>query len=155
GAAPARRALRADVADALLQPPRGPLVRRQARRRLIAAALSVATVAFGLGAWFVVSSADTTPGPAFEKDNVPLVRTHHNADAADPVAYQSNFSVAVDRNKTLRSGDLLTVIWPGAPPTLGRAANSNSAAGEFTEYPVVLMECRGDDTAGNAITPST
>jgi hypothetical protein len=124
------------------------------RRQLATAGLTVGLVAILLGMTLAAAPAEPAPTPAFTKTET-ISRTHVNADGSETVADTRTFTVSVDANTKLRGDSIVNVSWFGAHPTLGRASNPNSAAAEFTEYPVVLMQCRGDDTAGAPTDPST
>jgi hypothetical protein len=55
-------------------------------------------------------------------------------------------SVSVDQTKNLADRQGIQVTWSGAHPTGGIVADTNSAAANGEEYPVVLMQCRGVDS---------
>jgi hypothetical protein len=136
-------------------------------RRAFALGLGVALVLLGLALQLPVSSAtrasasvdSTSSDPAFTSHQV-ITRDHVNADGSVGVVDTRNFSVAVDRDTGLRGNQQLNVSWSGAHPTGGIVGDeSSSRAAGFEEYPVVLMECRGIDSAnapsGEQLSPKT
>jgi hypothetical protein len=60
---------------------------------------------------------------------------------------QRQFSVSVSNTADLRDRQVVTVSWSGAHPTGGVISDQQSAAAALQEYPVMLMECRGLDSA--------
>jgi hypothetical protein len=124
------------------------------RRAIIAGGMCLLIIGLVLGATLAQAPADTAPTAAFSKTET-ITRIHHNADGTDTTADTRTFSVSVDRTDNLRGGSIINVDWSGAHPTLGKVADPNSSAASLTEYPVVLLQCRGDDTAGNPTDPST
>jgi hypothetical protein len=108
------------------------------------------------------SSASTgisTSTPAFTASET-ITRDNVNADGTDDVVDSRNFSLSVDRDTALRGDQQLVVTWSGAHPTGGIVADESSyVAAAFEEYPVVLMECRGIDSAdapaGEKLDPTT
>ena len=45
--------------------------------------------------------------------------------------------------------------WSGAHPTGGIVPDPNSTAGEYEEYPLVLLECRGTASGPDEVSPET
>jgi hypothetical protein len=124
-------------------------------RRALTLGLGAALVLFGLALQLPVSSAtrawasvDTiSSAPAFTSTET-INRDHLNADGTDDVVDTRDFSVTVDRDTELRGNQQLRVTWTGAHPTGGLVGDESSAtAARQEEYPVVLMECRGVDSA--------
>lgn len=136
-------------------------------RRAFALGLGVALVLLGLALQLPVSSATRaaasvdaiSSAPAFTSTET-IARDHLNADGSDDVVDSRNFSVSVDRDTGLRGNQQLKVSWSGAHPSGGIVGDeSSSRAAGFEEYPVVLMECRGIDSAsapaGEQLSPKT
>jgi hypothetical protein len=122
------------------------------RRAVIAGGLTLLILGLILGV--TLAQADSTPAPAFSK-TVPISRVHRNADGTETTVDSRDFTVTVDKTSGLRGNGIINVTWSGAHETRARAADPNSSSAEFTEYPVVLLECRGDDSPGNPTDPST
>jgi len=61
-------------------------------------------------------------------------------------------TVNVDHTENLRGRERVQVTWSGAQPSAGRAADPYGANGLNQEYPVVVMQCRGQ---GEQVTPET
>jgi hypothetical protein len=136
-------------------------------RRAFAFALGVALVLLGLALQLPVSSATRavasvgsgSSAAAFTSNEV-ITRDHINADGSDDVVDSRAFGVTVDRDSELRGNQQLNVSWSGAHPTGGIVGDESSdTAAAFEEYPVVLMECRGIDSAsapaGERLEPTT
>jgi hypothetical protein len=124
------------------------------RRAFIAGGTTLLLVALVLGTTLATAPADPAPTAAFSKTET-ISRVHHNADGTDVTADTRSFSVSANRTDDLRGGSIIDVTWSGAHPTLGRVGNPNSSAAEFSEYPVALLQCRGDDTQNAPTDPST
>jgi hypothetical protein len=130
-------------------------------RRSRANALVVALTAVGLimmTAAFSLSSGAAVPAAALPvaagldtgafTANETITRDHLNADGTDDVVDTRNFTVNVDRTLGLRGNQELDVSWTGAHPTGGLESDESSTdAATHEEYPVVVMECRGIDSA--------
>jgi len=64
--------------------------------------------------------------------------------ASDPATIE----MTVSATNNLRGRQQLDVSWEGAHPTGGIWADPNSSEASANEYPFVLLQCRGVDTAG-------
>ncbi len=62
-------------------------------------------------------------------------------------AQDRSVSVAVDQTQSLRDRQEVRVNWSGAHPTGGTVSDATSIAASEQEYPMVLMQCRGVDSA--------
>ncbi len=60
--------------------------------------------------------------------------------------------VDVDHTKNLRGRERVQVSWSGAQQSAGRSADPYGANGMTQEYPVVVLQCRGQ---GSTVTPQT
>jgi len=69
------------------------------------------------------------------------------------------FSLTVNQTADLDGNQEVDVSWSGAHPTGGIVADPNSGDASKEEYPVVLLECRGQDTtavpAAQQLNPTT
>lgn len=95
--------------------------------------------------------------PAFTKT---VVATRTNLDGgADHDVDSKSVTLSVSETADLRGRQLVDVNWSGAHPTGGLVLDSNSNAGRLSEYPMVLLECRGVDSdqvsADKRLDPST
>ena len=90
-----------------------------------------------------VSSAAT--GPAFVATKT-VTRINYNNGADVPVDSR-NVTVTVSQTQELRDRQGITVTWSGAHPTGGIAEDDTTSTGAYEEYPVVVMQCRGEDSA--------
>lgn len=61
-------------------------------------------------------------------------------------------TVQVDHTKNLRGRERVDLTWSGAQQSAGRAADPYGANGMNQEYPVVVLQCRGQ---GEAVKPET
>jgi hypothetical protein len=85
-----------------------------------------------------------TGSPAFSAQET-ISRTH--LDGADTTVDTRTVSATVSDTQNLRDRQAVTVTWRGAHPTGGTVTDHNSAAAAQQEYPVVVMQCRGVDSA--------
>src|SRR5215475_13835827 len=101
-----------------------------------------------------VAAAPVGPSaaPAFTMTK-PIERKRWDANG-ETLVEKRQFTVSVNQTEKLRSRQLIKVEWSGAHPTLGRAPDPNAKDGRLTEYPVVLIQCRGDETSGTPVDPS-
>jgi hypothetical protein len=87
-----------------------------------------------------------------------VTRTHL-VDGTDQTVDSRNVSVEVSTTKNLRDRQAVTVSWKGAHPTGGLVTDQTTAAAAQQEYPVVVMQCRGIDSAtaatGKRVSPET
>ena len=90
-------------------------------------------------------SAAAAAGPAFTKTET--VTRDHLIAGVDQVTDTRTITLSVDNTTNLRSRQEVTVSWTGARPSSGIVADPNSSLARETEYPVVLLECRGVDSA--------
>lgn len=82
--------------------------------------------------------------PSFTKT---VVATRTNLDGgADHEVDSRTVTVSVSETANLRGRQLVDVNWSGAHPTGGLVLDPNSNAGRLSEYPMVLLECRGVDS---------
>ncbi len=97
------------------------------------------------------------PGPAqavaVEDDvavhkTVTASRVFTNEDGTEYDAGSHQVSLDVSQTTNLRGRQEIHVSWEGAIPTGGTSADPNSSDGRLQEYPFVLIQCRGIDTAG-------
>ena len=111
----------------------------------------IVPVLVGLGlalsavAWSGYPSNADDSGSAFT-GHVTATRIHL-VNGGDQTVDTRNVSVAVSQTKDLRNFQQIDVSWSGAHPTGGLVADQNSAAASEEEYPVVLLECWGTDSA--------
>ncbi|MGO4257865.1 hypothetical protein [Marmoricola sp. RAF53] len=93
-----------------------------------------------------------SPADAVRTGTVSRTKTVERvAYAADGTATQvAGYDVKLDVSETtnLRGRQELTVRWTGAHPSGGLVNDVNSGAGINTEYPFVLLQCRGVDNPG-------
>jgi hypothetical protein len=120
------------------------------RRRLA----TVAVLVVLLGSLLPGGPLPAAAAPAFTKTET-ISRTHLKADGTDDVVDTRTFSVSVSQTQQLRGQQQVEVQWTGAHPSLGIVTDPSSKNAYLQEYPVALMECRGDDSAANPVDPST
>ena len=75
-----------------------------------------------------------------------VARTHL-VDGGNVVVDSRTVTVDVDQTTQLRDRQEILVRWSGAHPTDHKVADPNSQGAASQEYPMVLMECRGIDSA--------
>ncbi|MBV9099243.1 MAG: hypothetical protein JO079_14420, partial [Frankiaceae bacterium] len=91
------------------------------------------------------TSSQAVPRPAFTKTET--ITRDHLVGGKDDVVDKRTFTVTADVTTNLRERQEITVRWTGAHPSGGIFSDPNSQFAADEEYPVVLMECRGLDSA--------
>jgi hypothetical protein len=74
-------------------------------------------------------------------------RANLAADGTSQVVESKSVTLQVSQTQALRSRQPIQVSWSGAHPTGGTVGDPNSAEARQQEYPFVLLECRGVDSA--------
>ncbi|CAN5611287.1 hypothetical protein BH10ACT8_BH10ACT8_18320 [soil metagenome] len=102
----------------------------------------------------VASSAALGQGPASAADTVSSAVTKtvtatrtHLVNGADVVADSRKVTVSVSATTNLRDQQSVTVSWTGAHPSANVPPDPNSDNGSHSEYPMVILQCRGIDSA--------
>ncbi|MCU1394439.1 MAG: hypothetical protein JWM34_2867 [Ilumatobacteraceae bacterium] len=117
-------------------------------RRLLAILVPI-LVLLPIAASAPSATADTSPAaPAFSTSKT--ITRNHLEHGADDVVDTRNFSVSISQTTQLRGHEPISVTWSGAHPTGGIVPDQNSGDAAEQEYPVVVLECRGDDSTGVA-----
>jgi hypothetical protein len=78
-------------------------------------------------------------------------RTNLNADGSQQLVDSRNVSVTVSDTSQLQGRQDVDVSWTGAHPTGGIQPDYNSTAASSQEYPVAVLECRGQDTTSGPV----
>src|SRR5947209_5449808 len=108
------------------------------------------------GAGPLVQNAVAT-APTFSASET-ISRTNLDS-GADHAVDTRNVKVTVSETQNLRDRQGIDVRWQGAHPTGGLWTDRNASSAAYAEYPVVLMQCRGVDSASapaaQQVTPST
>ena len=89
--------------------------------------------------------ADDTADSSFSK--TVTVTRDHLIGGADSVVDTRQVSVHVDVTDGLRNRQGVGITWSGARPTAGIVYDNNSPFAANQEYPVVILQCRGVDSA--------
>ncbi len=80
-------------------------------------------------------------------------------NGVDQVVDSRTVTLNVSQTTNLQGRQEIQVSWSGAHPTGGIVANQNSEQAQYEEYPFVLLECRGIDSAAASpaqqLTPET
>jgi len=129
------------------------------RHGLVKGLVSVSLVSALAAGWLVVgadSEAGAEPSSAYSLSKV-VGRLHLPSQSREDedTADQRQISVSVNTTKRLRDSQPITVTWSGAHPTGGVVNDPNSAEAAGQEYPVVIMQCRGLDSAASPLNPKT
>ncbi len=98
------------------------------------------------------ASGLTTSAPAFTTTET-MSRTYVNNGVSG--VDTRTVTLNVDDTTDLHGRQEIGVSWTGARPTGDIIADQNSDAAQAEEYPFVLLECRGDTTAADPVTPSS
>jgi hypothetical protein len=124
-------------------------MRSPTRRRLPAFALCLAVVsgtaatAGAAGAW---GGSSPGSGPqSFTKTET--VTRQFLVDGKEQVVDQRTVTLDVSQVDDLRGRQEIVVSWSGAHPTGGIVSDQNSIDAQQEEYPFVVLECRGIDSA--------
>ena len=120
------------------------------RRRRAAGVLLVASLLLaGFAAVVPVfpTTAGAADGSAVTK-SVTATRDFVAEDGTQTEASRNEISLTVSQTRDLRGRQEVAVSWTGAHPTGAIVADPNSAEAKDQEYPFVLIQCRGVDTAG-------
>lgn len=106
----------------------------------------------------VPSPAGSTPNKALPvsklgplKQTKKLTRTYFTSDGT-PTSSSNTVTVRINKHTSIEDGERIDVAWSGAHPTGGRTSNPFGSGGLEQEYPVMILECRGDATD---VTPQT
>ncbi|MET0928299.1 MAG: hypothetical protein ABWX74_02225, partial [Aeromicrobium sp.] len=107
---------------------------------LLGLLLVVAMIATGDGAATAAGADDVG---AFSKTKTV---TREFVDGEDTELVDTrDVTVKVDHTVNLRGRERVKINWSGARPSAGRAADPAGEKGMAQEYPVVIMQCRGQD----------
>ncbi|MEV4517402.1 hypothetical protein AB0K00_51665 [Dactylosporangium sp. NPDC049525] len=104
------------------------------------------------GAGYTAPSDEVTPEFTGSKT---MVREHIEADGTKTTGDPLTVTASVSQVTNLRNRQQIKVSWTGAHPTLATSSNPNSVQAPLQEYPVVVMQCRGADTAEHPLDPTT
>jgi len=148
-------------------------------RRALSAVLALAVVAIAVPALIIGTASDAAPGGSayvsksktvervWQKLATPASATPTPTPSADPAPdpevedvefdddmTERTVTVMVDKTKELRGRERVHIAWSGARPTNGRARFPLGADVDAMEqeYPVVILQCRGQ---GDAVEPDT
>jgi hypothetical protein len=80
-----------------------------------------------------------------------VARTHLASDGTAAEVDHRTVTLTVSQTNALRSRQPVQVTWSGARPTAGTVGDPNSPEARQQEYPFVLLECRGIDSATAAL----
>ena len=143
--------------------------RRRFRRAGVAVGLEVTAAALVLLSVIPSATGQTTSGavraadsgstaPQFTASET-IERTAASNGQTQVIDGPRTFTVSVSQTSGLHNRQVVTVNWTGAHPTGALVANEQLATGSLQEYPVLLMECRGVDSASapaaERLSPST
>ena len=73
----------------------------------------------------------------------------------ETVADTRTVTLDVSQTTNLQGRQEVGVSWSGAHPTGDIVPDPNSSAGEYEEYPFVLLECRGTASGSDQVSPET
>ncbi|MER7005136.1 hypothetical protein ABT297_19090 [Dactylosporangium sp. NPDC000555] len=121
------------------------------RRR--AAGLTLLILALLLPAATFSAAPARADSPAYNETKT-FARKHLNADGTETVADTRTVTVQVSQVERLKARQQIEVKWSGAHPSHGVVDNQNAADALYQEYPVMIMQCRGDERSGT-LNPST
>jgi hypothetical protein len=99
--------------------------------------------------------AVAVPGDGPVTASTTVFRQHVGPNGPEAPGPSNHVTVTVSQTMNLRGRQQIDVSWTGAHPTGGLVPDPNSQAAALQEYPVVIMECRGIESGGQHIDPST
>lgn len=115
--------------------------------------------AHGLFALSFVIAGVAVLGPALQSParaeggevsrTVVATRSFTDADGTTRQVSSNAVTLSVSQTENLRGRQEIHVSWTGAHPTGGIVGDPHSSDGRNQEYPFVLLQCRGVDTAGS------
>lgn len=112
-----------------------------------------------IAATTITGAAHATTATSPEVTRSKVVSRVHWVDGADQQVDRRTVTATVSATQDLRDRQAITVTWKNAHPTAGLVTDHNSAAASLQEYPVVIMQCRGVDSAdapaAKRVTPET
>jgi hypothetical protein len=120
---------------------------RSRRRRLGTVLLAVGLASTTCSLILGPSAVADTAGPVTQTKTV--TRVDLQADGTDDTANEKHKSVTVSVSQTqgLLGRQNVDVKWSGAQPTGGVISDPNSSLAPTQEYPMVILECRGQEDA--------
>ena len=121
------------------------MTRRGARLTVFGAlaALALASVAVP------VTGGSAAAGVTDQDSSVSITKTitrEHLVDGVDQEVDRRTVTLTVNRTQNLRSRQSVGVTWKGAHPSGNAVLSVNSSTAAGTEFPFVLMQCRGVDS---------
>jgi hypothetical protein len=130
-------------------------------RHRLGVALAVATAVAAAGSAVLstvgvaaATAGASTPAPAFTQTQT-VTRTTLASDGTTSVVASDTVTLSVSQTQDLEGRQEISVSWSGAHPTGGIVANQNSVDAQYEEYPMVLLECRGDGSGADPVSPQT
>jgi hypothetical protein len=96
---------------------------------------------------------DASSAPAFTQTET--ISRNFLSGGQETVADTRTVTLNVTQTTNLQGRQEIGVSWSGAHPTGDIVPDPNSAAGEYEEYPLVLLECRGTASGGDQVDPET
>ncbi|MCW2673220.1 MAG: hypothetical protein JWP14_1809 [Frankiales bacterium] len=116
--------------------------------RRLAPALALAALTAGVVVQQISPAGATTAAGAGSVTTTRTVqRVQPGADGTANVVDSRTVTLQVSQTRALRSRQPVQVSWTGAHPTGGTVGDPNAAEARQQEYPFVLLECRGTDSA--------
>ena len=111
---------------------------------LVLAAVSVPVLG---GSAVAAPGPDTSSGPVDSAVSVTrTIRRTHLVDGINVEADKRTVTMSVSRTRDLRSRQPVEVTWSGAHPSGGFRSDINSPEASNSEFPFVVMQCRGVDS---------
>ena len=119
----------------------------------LSACLVAAAALIGFSGPSRAATAATTSAPAFTQTET--IARSFLAGGQETVADTRTVSLNVSQTANLQGRQEIGVSWSGAHPTGDIVPDPNSSDGQYEEYPVVLLECRGGTSGTDQVTPET
>ena len=99
------------------------------------------------------ATANDTSSAAFTQSET--ISRSFLSGGQETVADTRTVTLNVSQTTNLQGRQEIGVSWSGAHPTGDIVPDPNSTAGEYEEYPFVLLECRGTPSGSDEVSPET
>jgi hypothetical protein len=132
------------------------------KRRSFMVAISLVfllALAFGVGSSTASATTSSTTGPSSAFTQTKTISRLNQVGGSNVTVDTRTVTLNVSQTSGLQGRQEIHVSWTGAHPTGGIVSDENSQQAEYEEYPFVLLECRGIDSAsapaGEQLSPDT
>ena len=111
---------------------------------LVAVCLAATFALVAVSAGVATATVTVSPGASSKTETI---TREFLVNGKEAVVDRRTVSLHVSQTTNLRGRQEIVVSWSGAHPTGGIVADQSSIEAQQEEYPFVLLECRGIDSA--------